>query len=143
MNPVHSFPKADRLCSRKAIETLFTGGNRSLTAFPLRVIYCPADSTRVLVSVSKRHFKHAVDRNRAKRQVREAWRLNREILWRTAANQVAADLKTVDLTATDVAATIPPLHIAFVWLADEPQSSGLVHRKLKNLLHRIREQLTE
>ena len=126
MNSVHSFPKKERLCSRKAIETLFASGNRSLTAFPLRVVYTPAEETQVLISVSKRHFKHAVDRNRAKRQIREAWRQNRSIL-------ISPLLPDV------IDAPTPSLHLAFIWLADEPQPSELVHRKLKNLLHRIRE----
>ena len=128
MNSVHSFPKKERLCSRKAIETLFASGNRSLTAFPLRVVYTPAEETQVLISVSKRHFKHAVDRNRAKRQIGEAWRQNRSIL-------ISPLLPDV------IDAPTPSLHLAFIWLADEPQPSELVHRKLKNLLHRIREQL--
>ena len=70
---------------------------------------------KVLFSVSKRHFKRAVDRNRAKRQMREAWRHNRDIL--------------------------PAMQgeLAFIWLADEPQPSILIQRKLKNLLHRIAE----
>lgn len=118
----NSFKKNERLCSRKATEALFAGGNRSLTAFPLRAVFCciideAAPLRQVLMSVSKRHFKHAVDRNRAKRQMREAWRLHRDIL--------------------------PPakLHIAFIWLADEPQPSERVHRKMKNLLHRIGEEV--
>jgi ribonuclease P protein component len=115
MNAVHSFPKSERLCSRKDIEALFASGNRAFSAFPLRVVFREAAETKVLISVSKRRFKHAVDRNRAKRQMREAWRLNRDILPAT------------------------PLHLAFIWLADEPQPSELVHRKMKNLLHRISE----
>jgi len=118
----NTFPKSERLCSRKAIEALFAGGNRAFSAFPLRVVFREVEEpcTQMLVSVSKRHFKHAVDRNRAKRQVREAWRLNRGIL----------------------ADSPRHYHLAFIWLADEPQSSDIVHRKVKNLLHRIREQGT-
>lgn len=122
MNPQgNTFPKSERLCSRKAIEALFAGGNRAFSAFPLRVVYKVTDEpcTQVLVSVSKRHFKHATDRNRAKRQIREAWRLNRDIL----------------------SPQPPALHLAFVWLSDEPQPSELVQRKMKNLLHRIAEQI--
>ncbi len=113
------FPKQERLCSQKAIETLFTGGNRAFSAFPLRVVYRKAETahTQVLFSVSKRHFKHAVDRNRAKRQLREAWRKDRDIL------------------------PEDPLHLAFMWLSDEPQPTELIERKMKNLLHRIQEDL--
>ena len=113
------FPKQERLCSRKAIETLFTGGNRAFSAFPLRVVYRVMEgaSTQVLFSVSKRHFKHAVDRNRTKRQLRESWRRNRDIL------------------------PDAPLHIAFIWLSDELQPTEFIVRKMKNLLHRIQEDL--
>ncbi len=126
MNPEgNTFPKSERLCSRKAIETLFAGGNRAFSAFPLRVVFRPITEgpTQILVSVSKRHFKHAVDRNRTKRQIREAWRLNRDILF----NALAANPQS------------PSLHLAFIWLSDELQPSELVHRKMKNLLHRIAE----
>ncbi|MBP3829900.1 MAG: ribonuclease P protein component [Bacteroidaceae bacterium] len=115
-----SFPKQQRLCSRKAIEALFAAGSHSLSAYPLRVVFREhTDSLRVMTSVSKRHFKHAVDRNRAKRQIREAWRLNHDILPPTTA----------------------PMDIAFVWLSDQPQPSELVQRKMKKLLHRIDEQV--
>ena len=126
----NTFPKHERLCSRKAIEALFAGGNRAFSAFPLRVVYRHAPELQILVSVSKRHFKHAVDRNRAKRQIREAWRLNRDILRASATSDAAEGTPA-----------LPSLHIAFIWLSDEPQPSDLVHRKMKNLLHRIQEDL--
>lgn len=126
----NTFPKHERLCSRKAIEALFAGGNRAFSAFPLRVVYRHAPELQILVSVSKRHFKHAVDRNRAKRQIREAWRLNRDILRASATSDAAEGTPA-----------LPSIHLAFIWLSDEPQSSELVHRKMKNLLHRIQEDL--
>lgn len=74
-----TFCKAERLCSKKEIEELFSGGNaRSFSIFPLRIVYKPVARNEVpvslLISVSKRHFKRAVKRNHVKRQVREAWR---------------------------------------------------------------------
>ena len=134
----NAFPKTERLTSRKAIEALFAGGTRALSAFPLRVVYKvideaePTPRTQVLISVSKRHFKHAVDRNRAKRQVREAWRLNRDIITSIPSNLPSPPWGRVGEGA---------LHIAFIWLADEPQPTALVQRKMKNLLHRVAEQL--
>ncbi|MBQ9284906.1 MAG: ribonuclease P protein component [Bacteroidaceae bacterium] len=143
----NNFTKSERLCSRKAIEALFAGGNRSCTAFPLRVVFrIVSDETatvpagletvpaKILISVSKRHFKHAVDRNRAKRQLREAWRLNRYII------TDGTSLKGQEATGLSCHKA-QSLHIAFLWLADEPQSSELVQRKMKNLLHRIKENL--
>lgn len=118
MSGVHTFPKSERLCSRKAIEALFASGNRSFSAFPLRAVYRQDSASQVMFTVSKRHFKHAVDRNRIKRQLREAWRQHRDIL----------------------SAELPPLHIAFLWLSDDHFPSDLIHRKMKNLLHRITEE---
>ena len=76
------FPKSQKLCGSKAIEQLFVSG-QGFSRYPLRAIYsfAPLRSgeqvCRVMVSVSKKRFKHAVDRNRVKRLVREAFRLNR------------------------------------------------------------------
>ena len=147
---LRAFPKSERLCSRKAIEALFAGGNRAFSAFPLRVVYrvIPQESTpsltpQVLISVSKRHFKHAIDRNRAKRQIREAWRLNRDIL-SPSSGSVSDGLSVGTPPPAIDSNTLQPhsLHIAFIWLADTPQPSDLVHRKMRNLLHRITEDLT-
>ena len=143
MNPQGNiFPKSERLCSRKAIEALFAGGNRAFSAFPLRVVYKVTDEprTQVLISVSKRHFKHAVDRNRAKRQIREAWRLNRDIIIPHPSTLIPHPSSLIPQPSP----LIPPppsLQLAFIWLADEPQPSDLVQRKMKNLLHRIAEQI--
>ena len=73
---LHTLPKEERLCSRKALEELFGGGHQSVSAFPIRAVYMPNEVgvVRVMVSVSKRYFKRAVKRNRIKRQLREAYR---------------------------------------------------------------------
>ncbi len=77
------FSKAERLKSRKQIDELFAKG-KSITVFPVRVIYqfssSEVGSLQVGVSASKRHFKKAVDRNRVKRLLREAYRLQKEEL---------------------------------------------------------------
>lgn len=63
---------------------MFAGGSRSFSIFPLRVIWLPVEEldvqASILISVSKRRFKRAVKRNRIKRQIREAYRLNKQIL---------------------------------------------------------------
>jgi len=80
---VESFKKDERLCGVRAVSELFREG-RTLNVGSLRVIYriMPAGNdlkpARVLVSVPKRHFKRAVDRNLVRRRIREAWRRNRE-----------------------------------------------------------------
>ena len=72
-----------RLKSKKKIDALFSGKEtRTVMAYPVRVTILEEGAQegeqpiQVLFSVSKRHFKHAVDRNRVKRQLREAYRLN-------------------------------------------------------------------
>lgn len=72
----HRFPKRDKLCGTIRIQSLYREGKR-FTAWPLRVTYRKDDEhTRVLIWAPKSLFKHAVDRNRMRRVMREAWRLN-------------------------------------------------------------------
>ncbi len=77
------FTKDEKLCSAKAIDALFSIGE-SFIAYPLRVVYLiheesefDKQSASVMISVPKRKFKRAVKRNRVKRLVREAYRLNK------------------------------------------------------------------
>ncbi len=76
----YSYPKTEKLKSRKAIDILFSQG-KSVSKYPLRLVYFLEENTNakknVGVSVSKRYFKRAVDRNRIKRLLREAYRLNK------------------------------------------------------------------
>ena len=84
----YTLGKNDRLKSRKAIEHLFAKGN-SFSISPLRILYTlspavtPAThpmNLQVGFAVSSRNFKKAVDRNRIKRLMREAWRLQKNEL---------------------------------------------------------------
>lgn len=63
------------------IAQLYKDG-RKFVAWPLRVSFMPADETQVLVWAPKSLFKHATDRNRLRRLMREAWRLNNSQLKR-------------------------------------------------------------
>jgi ribonuclease P protein component len=77
-----SFRKGEKLCGVKAISDLFSGG-KSFLLPPLKIIYrvMPEDPSlepvRVLISVPKRYFRKAVDRNLLKRRIREAYRQNK------------------------------------------------------------------
>ena len=117
------------MASRRLIDQLFAGSSsHSLAAFPVRVVYIIKERAReetpvqVLVSVSKRHFRHAVDRNRAKRQLREAWRHHKE----TLASMMPAD---------------KCLAVAFLWLSDSPQPSAVVESRVSSLVQRIAKHL--
>ena len=124
----HKFPKAEHICLKRDIDQLFTAGTRSAVSFPLRAIVRtrPHDGksprVQVLISVAKRRLRHAVDRNRAKRQIREAYRLNKEIIWEQLPEDVA-------------------VHLGLVWVADQPQDSALVQKRLVSLLHRVVEKI--
>jgi ribonuclease P protein component len=77
----YSFPKEEHLCRKKLIDELFGRGS-SFGLYPLRIVWLPTPEPttappQVLVSVSKRNFKRAVDRNYFKRLMREAYRLNK------------------------------------------------------------------
>ncbi len=76
------FPKHEKLKSSKTIENLFLKG-KTHTKFPLKVFFLPDENSEVHLAafaVPKRNFKSAVDRNRVKRQLREAYRLNKQLL---------------------------------------------------------------
>jgi ribonuclease P protein component len=88
-----SFKKTEKLKSQKLIEKLFSDG-KSVAAYPLRLVYIKTsfdDAAKIKagVSVSKRHFKKAVDRNRIKRLMREAYRLNKSKYFNNIPDQYA------------------------------------------------------
>lgn len=121
MNNGRGLSKKERLCSRKAIDALFSStGSMSLSAYPIRAVFKHTEEAgiRVLVSVSKKRFHHAVDRNRVKRQLREQYRLHKNILVSSSNTSQGMDL-------------------AFIWLTDRLQPSSLVQEKMVSLLNRI------
>ena len=76
-----TFHKEERLSKKKLIEELFEKGS-SFYVFPFKVFFMPnPDQTcefhQVVISVSKRNFKRAADRNLIKRRIREGYRLNK------------------------------------------------------------------
>jgi len=83
-NSRKTYPKNEKLKSRATISELFHSG-KSVTKFPLRLVYAPAENNagvalQMGVSVSKKYFKKAHDRNYFKRVLRETYRLNQHIL---------------------------------------------------------------
>lgn len=88
-----SYPKNEKLKSRKTIDLLFTEG-KTVAKYPLRLVYMETTfedevPLKIGVSVSKKHFKNAVDRNYFKRVLRECYRLNKHILTDNIDNKFA------------------------------------------------------
>jgi len=80
---MNTFNKEERLCSRKLIDLLFKDGS-SFLLYPFRVSYLFADvphsfPVQVVINVSKKRFKRAVDRNLIKRRLREAYRIQKQL----------------------------------------------------------------
>lgn len=79
------YPKNEHLKSKTTIGLLFSEG-KSVSKYPLRLVYRAGDTNqeekiKFGVSVSKKYFKKAVDRNYFKRVLRETYRLNKHLLW--------------------------------------------------------------
>lgn len=77
----HGYSRAEKLKNKKEIALLFEKGKWKSYG-SLRMIILPSENlenNKVGVSVSKRHFKKAVDRNRIKRLLREVYRLNKDL----------------------------------------------------------------
>lgn len=126
-----TLPKAERLHHKKLIDSLFGGGkSRSMTAFPLRLVYMPLETangqdeepaadkepaSQMLVSVPKRNLHRANKRNRVKRQVREAYRRHKDILDGHA------------------------FALAFIWLDPKLWPSDDVEQRVVSLLSRVAE----
>ena len=128
----NTFRKNERLYSRTLIEQLFAGQSTSFSAWPLRTVFLLVDDKKeqdaskveLLISVSKRYFKHAVDRNRVKRQVREAYRANKELLQAAMSSLPGKRLL-----------------VAMIWQDAHLHSSVKVRNKVQTLLHRVAEKL--
>lgn len=116
-----SFKKSDRLTSQRMIGELFSSG-RSFFRSPFRVYWSPVSQEhkgqiQIAISVPKKKFKRAVDRNRIRRKIKEAYRKNKTIF-------------------RDFSAKKKDLSILLVYSSDEELSYSLIEEKLiKTLQH--------
>tara|TARA_R110001599_G_scaffold344273_2_gene567634 strand:+ start:121 stop:498 length:378 start_codon:yes stop_codon:yes gene_type:complete len=118
----YNFPKEERLHSKKLIQELFEKGS-SFYLYPFKVMYLPYSPEKpvdqFLVSVAKRRFKSAVDRNLIKRRVKEAYRLNKHLL-----------LHTEDQST-------PALLIGLVYTGKEIHDSKMIDFRMKKLISQL------
>ena len=123
-----TFPKTEHLYGEKNITRLHELG-KAFMSFPFRVVYFVTDNkdlvpVRVMVSVPKKRFKHAVDRNRIKRLTREVYRLNKQEIIDYALGQ---NLK---------------LYISFQYVSNEVEKYELLEKKMKNALRKLIQNLS-
>ena len=81
----YTYSKKEKLCSPEVISRLFENGY-SFYSEPFRIVWIQAGGKQPTpalsaISVSKKNIKRAVDRNTAKRRIREAWRMKKDILY--------------------------------------------------------------
>jgi ribonuclease P protein component len=123
-----TFKKKERISNQKEIDSLFKDGI-SFSVYPLRVIYkekknISNERISILISVSKKRFKKAVERNRIKRLMRESYRLNKSEL------QKWMDTKE------------KYLGVAFIYMSSEIYNFITVETAIKKILITLKERLS-
>jgi len=112
-----TFRKYERLCSTKVINNLFdrkNTDNEGAFAYPVRAVCKKSEDniTQVLFSVPKRQYKHAVDRNLIRRRMKEAYRLNKELL-------------------------TTPYYISFIYVGKVIENYAVIEKGIKNCLKKL------
>lgn len=123
----YTYPRSEKLKSRKVLNTLFTGG-KTISVFPVKLFWIPAthaadQSIQAGVGVSARHFAKAVDRNRIKRLLREGYRLNKQPL--------LTALKTHE----------KQIAVFFLYIGKELPDQVMLTEKMQQALTKLEEQI--
>ena len=118
-HPKYSFSKQEKLTGKKKVEGLFKKGS-SFYLDDFQIRHLPSGEVghnQILISVPKRNFKRAVDRNLLKRRIREAYRLNKHLI--------------------DKADDDPALYIAFIYLSKQILTFDNIQAQLIKCLERL------
>ncbi|MGK7393201.1 MAG: ribonuclease P protein component [Candidatus Cyclobacteriaceae bacterium M3_2C_046] len=120
-----TFSKSERLNNKDLIKELFSRGS-SFFIYPFKVVYLPQPCQNfsyptILISVSKKNFKKAVARNKIKRRIREAYRVNKYILAEKSPEKTAA--------------------VAFIYVSKDILDFASIESKLKLILLRLKKVL--
>jgi ribonuclease P protein component len=120
----NTFPLKEHLKSKSVIEQLYANG-ASVTAYPLRAVFLEQEQEKqqttatILISVAKKRFRHAVDRNLVKRRIREAYR--------TSKHQF---IETLENNGKKMA-------VAIMYIDTRHNSTAFIKRKMEKLLESI------
>lgn len=125
----YTLGKAERLKSRKVIEQLFKEG-KSFNAFPFRVIWkhlavTGGNTLQAGFTVSTKHFKKAIDRNRIRRLMKEAYRLQKNALQNILENNNT------------------PLAVFIIYTGKEIPEHSLVVEKMAFIINRLQKIVSE
>lgn len=128
MAKLYTLSKDERIHSTKTIEALFNRKSDSFVVYPFRLVYRfdpEGEQARsaILCSVSKKKFKRANKRNHVKRQIKEAYRLNKLPL-----------LEALEETDKSIA-------IAFLFLPGSLKESDDIQRKMQEALNILIEKI--
>ncbi len=124
-----TFQKGERLKSTKVIARLFKEGH-SFVAYPLRVVYLPLDTqqdfpAQCALSVSKRNFPKAVQRNPLRRRIRESYRLHKHQLYQVL---ISHNLQ---------------IAVMYIYIAKEPLPYQEIEKGIKKSFKKSDRQLSE
>lgn len=127
MERLNRFGKEEHLCGKTTIDELYKSGE-NFFLYPFRVVYQKVEKEEVavkcLVNAPKRKFKHAVDRNRLKRLMREAYRKNKQSLFEKMTEEPST------------------LLIAFSYISDKIESQAFIEKRMVQALGRIMKEQT-
>ena len=120
----YSLPQEERLKGKIRIDNLFSNA-KGVLSYPYRALFTPNGSGKdvIMISIPKRKFKHAVDRNLLRRRTREAYRLNKTILNQTESNK--------------------GLDIAFLYIGDKKEEFAYLQKKMCDALNKIATKISE